>query len=99
MVHRRFRFGPDVVHDDGLLDLCVFSPSSPVDFAQLAWRLLRQRFHDDRRLTYRRGRSFSVETSPARQIQMDGELAGVTPFSLEVEPQAATVLLPRASGP
>jgi diacylglycerol kinase family enzyme len=46
-------------------------------------------------LLYVRGRRFRVATEPALVAQADGELIGPTPFDVEVEPGAATLLVPR----
>ena len=86
--------GPGIRRDDGLLDLCVFSPEGARDATNIMWRLFRKDFRDDRRLLYRPGRSFRVETIPARRVQADGELLGPTPFEVTVEPLAAHLLVP-----
>lgn len=89
--------GPGIRQDDGLLDLCVFSPRTHRDAARIVWRLLRKRFDDqDACLLYRPGRRFRVETTPSCPAQADGELLGTTPFGVVVEPGAATLLVPRS---
>lgn len=89
--------GPGIRQDDGLLDLCVFSPRTHRDAARILWRLLRKRFDaQDDCLLYRPGRHFRVETTPALPAQADGELLGATPFEVVVEPGAATLLVPRS---
>ncbi|HET7459121.1 MAG TPA: diacylglycerol kinase family protein [Gemmatimonadaceae bacterium] len=87
--------GPDIRQDDGFLDLCVFSPGTLVDAARVMWRLLRRDFRPTPHLLYVRGRRFRVETDPPLVAQADGELIGPTPFEVEVEPAAATLLVPR----
>lgn len=86
--------GPGIAYDDGLLDLCVFSPKGIPDALRIAWRLFRKDFRGDRALHYRSGRSFRIECEPPQSYQADGELLGTTPFSVRVEPLAARVLLP-----
>jgi len=89
--------GPGIRQDDGLLDLCVFSPRTHRDAARIIWRLLRKRFDEqDACLLYRPGRRFRVETTPSCPAQADGELLGATPFEVVVEPGAATLLVPRS---
>ena len=89
--------GPGIRQDDGLLDLCVFSPRTHRDAARIVWRLLRKRFDEqDACLLYRPGRRFRVETTPSCPAQADGELLGATPFEVVVEPGAATLLVPRS---
>jgi YegS/Rv2252/BmrU family lipid kinase len=91
-----FRFGPGIKHDDGLLDLCLFSPRSTMDAVRVLWRLVRKDFHDDACLVYRAGREFLVEPLPPRTAQADGELLGPTPLTARVVPLAATLLVPNA---
>jgi diacylglycerol kinase (ATP) len=94
------RLGPGIREDDGLLDLCVFSPGTAADAARVAWKLLRKDYRADPCMVYRAGRHFRVETDPPRPVQADGELLGNTPFDVTVEPLAAQLLVPaeRAAG-
>jgi YegS/Rv2252/BmrU family lipid kinase len=86
--------GPGIRHDDGLLDLCVFSPGSLGDAAGVVWRLWRGDVATTPHQLYARGARFRVETDPPRAVEADGELLGLTPFEVEVEPGAATLLVP-----
>ncbi len=88
--------GPDIRQDDGRLDLCVFSPEGFLDAALLASRLLRKDFRPHPRLLYLPGREFRIECSPPQLIQADGEVLGSTPFTVRVDPLAATLLVPRS---
>jgi YegS/Rv2252/BmrU family lipid kinase len=92
-----FRLGPGIRHDDGRLDLCVFSPATLADATRVFWRLLRKNFGDDPAMLFRRGRHFSIETTPPRTVQADGELLGRTPVEIRVEPLAACLLVPAGS--
>lgn len=87
--------GPGITEDDGHLDLCVFSPRHLGDAVRIMWRLLRKDFREDPCVLYRAGRCFVVETVPPRPAQADGELLGPTPFTVQVEPRAARLLVPR----
>ncbi len=88
-----FTFGPGIRQDDGLLDLCVFSPSHSLDAMRIAWRLFRRNFESDDAMLYRSGREFRVECDPPQLYQADGELLGTTPYTVRVEPLAAKVLV------
>jgi YegS/Rv2252/BmrU family lipid kinase len=90
------RFGPGIRHDDGLLDLCLFTPRSAADAVRVLWRLVRKDFRDDESLVYRAGREFLVEPVTPRVAQADGELLGQTPIVVRVVPLAATLLVPAA---
>jgi len=86
--------GPGIRSDDGLLDLCIFSPSGSVQAAALGWRLLTSRFDEHPAMLYRSGREFSVECDPPQIYQADGELLGSTPFQARVDAGAALVIAP-----
>jgi diacylglycerol kinase family enzyme len=88
-------FGDGIVHDDGLLDACVFSPDSLWDALRILWRMIRKDFSPDPCLFYKSGREFRVETIPPMIAQADGELLPDTPLSVSVDPLAGRLLIPR----
>lgn len=90
----RITLGPDIRTDDGLLDACVFSPSSLMDAIRIMSRLLRGDFENDPCMLYHSGRDIRVETTPAKSWQADGEMMGTTPFHVVVEPLAVRLLVP-----
>jgi diacylglycerol kinase family enzyme len=89
-------FGPGIRNDDGLLDLCVYSPRNPGDAARIMWRLFRADFRPDPGLFFMRGRELRVETDPPQLAQADGELLGREPQLIRVEAGAALLLAPMA---
>ena len=88
-------FGEGIVHDDGLLNACVFSPHNFWDATRILWRMLRKDFRDDPCLFYKSGREFLIETTPPMPSQADGELLAGSPLSVRVDPLAARFLIPR----
>ena len=88
-------FGDGIVHDDGLLNACVFSPDGLRDALRILWRMVRKDFSPDPCLFYRSGREFRVETMPEMPAQADGELLPDTPLSVSVDPLAGSLLIPR----
>lgn len=92
---RRITLGPGIRTDDGLLDVCVFSPQTLGDAFRIMRRLLSSDFGSDPSMLYVRGRDMCVETTPPSRWQADGELMGTTPFHVVVEPLAARLLVPR----
>lgn len=88
------RLKPDVAPDDGLLDVVVLSADGAVDGVGVAWRLLWGGANGDRGIEYARGRRVSIEATPARPVQLDGETSGNTPVVAEVVPGAIRVLVP-----
>jgi YegS/Rv2252/BmrU family lipid kinase len=94
ILEERLTFGPDIAIDDGMLDCCIFSPNNLWDAVRIMWRVTRRDFRPDRALLYRKGKRFRLETVPVLPIQADGELLGVTPVDITVEPLAAHLLIP-----
>jgi len=88
-------FGDGIVHDDGLLNACVFSPDSLWDAMRILWRMVRKDFRADPCLFYKSGREFTVETIPPMVAQADGELLPDTPLSVSVDPLAGCLLIPK----
>lgn len=88
-----FTFGPGIRQDDGLLDLCVFSPAHSLEAMRIAWRLFRRNFRSDDTMLYRSGREFRIDCDPPQLYQADGELLGTTPYTVRVEPLAARLLV------
>lgn len=82
------RLAPLASPDDGLLDVCVFPFS---DVAGIIRHLLGAvlgvhiRFPE---IAYRKFKELYIETDPPVKIQIDGELAGTTPCTIRVAPQA-----------
>jgi diacylglycerol kinase (ATP) len=91
-----FTFGPGIKQDDGLLDLCVFSPAHSLDAMRIAWRLFSRSFKSDDAMLYRKGGEFRIECDPPQLYQADGELLGTTPYTVQVEPLAAKLLIARS---
>ena len=87
-------FGDGIVHDDGLLNACVFSPGNLWDALRILWRMIRRDFRDDPCLFYKSGREFTVETFPPMPVQADGELLPAGPLSVCVDPLAGLLLIP-----
>ena len=91
-----FWLGPGIKHDDGKLDLCVFTARNVFDAIRIVWRLLRRDFRIDQRTFYSSGTHFRVETEPPLRYQADGELLGTTPFEVRAEPHATVLLIPKS---
>jgi diacylglycerol kinase family enzyme len=88
------RLREDIAPDDGVLDVVVLSADGVVDSVGVFWRLLFGTGNGDKRIGYARGRRVSIETTPARPVQLDGEPAGMTPLVAEVVPRAIRILVP-----
>jgi YegS/Rv2252/BmrU family lipid kinase len=88
------RLGPGIQENDGMLDLCVFSPTSARDAFRVGWRMLRHDFRMDPAMHFHRGRTLRLETAPVRVMQADGELLPAGVLDVRVVPRAARMLIP-----
>lgn len=94
VLDRLITLGPDIREDDGLLDLCIFSPASGGQALHTIWRLMRRDFRDAPYLLWVPGKEFRIETDPPHVAQADGELLGTAPLTITVQPRAARLLVP-----
>ena len=90
-------FGDEIGHADGILDVCIYSPVSYFEAVRIFWRMVRGGVSRDCRVRIIRGRHVRIETDPPRPMQADGELLGLTPVDIRVEPNAVRVLVPHAT--
>ncbi|MDB4913103.1 MAG: hypothetical protein JWM95_747 [Gemmatimonadetes bacterium] len=90
-------FGEDIGHQDGVLDVCIYSPRTYRDAVRIFWRMLRGGMSCDANVRILRGHNIRVETNPPRPMQADGELIGFTPVDVRVTSGAVRVLVPRAA--
>jgi diacylglycerol kinase family enzyme len=88
-----FSLGPGIKLDDGLQDVVVVTGRGPLSGVAAMWDLFRGGPKGSRILRAR-GRDIVIETDRVRPVQMDGELAGVTPFETHVLQGAIDVLVP-----
>jgi YegS/Rv2252/BmrU family lipid kinase len=98
MFRHLLTLGDGILHDDGVLNVCIFSPATNADAARITWKMMRRDFSPDPCMSYLSGREIAITTAPARTVQADGELAGSTPLSVRVLPGAGRLLLPNARG-
>ena len=94
MFRHLLTLGDGILHDDGVLNVCIFSPTTNADAARITWKMMRRDFSPDPCMSYLSGREIEITTVPARTVQADGELAGTTPLSVRVLPGAGRLLLP-----
>jgi YegS/Rv2252/BmrU family lipid kinase len=80
--------------DDGLLDVCIIKGNTLLDAPLRLLSIVLQRHSVDRKLEYHRARTIRIEARPALPVQVDGELIGQTPMTIEAVPLALRVLLP-----
>lgn len=90
------RLGPAVSPEDGLLDVVVMRADSFGESVRAVWELLRGRrpTRPEGLVGFARGREIRVEAVQPEPVQLDGEPAGVTPFTATVVPSAIRVVVP-----
>ncbi len=87
-----------VVFDDGMLDLTIVAPATPLIAIATAFDLLSSTLRgtasqrDD--VGYLRSRKFKVTTNPPQKVVLDGEVIGMTPIEVECIPRGLTVFAP-----
>lgn len=89
------RFGDGILHDDGLLHACVYSPKNLWQAIRIFARMLHGSVQRDPCAFCVSGRHIRLETEPRRRAQADGELMEMTPVEITVRPHAARLLIPR----
>ena len=89
-----FSLGHGIALDDGWLDVVVLRAEGITGSLATIWELFRQPANGSGRVLRARGKSITVECQLDRPVQMDGELAGRTPFSTKVVAGAIEVLVP-----
>ena len=81
------------IADDGLLDIVLMRRGGPLRLVADGVRLLLRRHDRSPNIRYVRARSVTI-TTPGISIQLDGELHGETPLTIEVAPLALNVIVP-----
>ncbi|MDB5327960.1 MAG: bmrU [Phycisphaerales bacterium] len=79
---------------DGLLDICVLPCANHVQFAQLAWRLVRGGHRASPGVVYLRGRDVQIHSAEPLPVQIDGDAAGTTPVRLSLLPRQVSFIVP-----
>ncbi|MBM4186991.1 MAG: diacylglycerol kinase family lipid kinase [Gemmatimonadetes bacterium] len=87
----------DAAFDDGWLDVLILSANSPWEVLRGASRTFLNFVTgggETPYLRYGRGRVVTVEMPVPQPVQYDGDLAGVTPVTAEIQPGALAVFAP-----
>jgi diacylglycerol kinase (ATP) len=79
---------------DGVLDVVVLNANGLFQSAAVILQMLLGLGSDGRRISHLPGSAVTVETDEPRCVQLDGEPAGTTPFTVGVTPSGINVILP-----
>jgi diacylglycerol kinase (ATP) len=88
------RWGPHVLLDDGVLDVCVVRARAPLDYFKIAWNLLHGQKKDPRIRFLRARESIIIGAGRPLPVEADGEWIGQTPVHIQVVPAAVHVIVP-----
>jgi diacylglycerol kinase (ATP) len=80
--------------DDGLLDVCLYTGSSRLDFLGAILDTLLKRHIGREDVTYCSANSITVETDRPWPVQLDGEVVTQTPVTITCVPRSLTVVVP-----
>ena len=86
---------PDAVADDGLINLMLARKVSKLKFLFLFNRLFKGTIYNVKEVSHKMIRKVSVMTRHPDRVEIDGEVVGTTPMTLEVIPQALRVIVGR----
>ncbi len=89
-----FTFNPDAEIDDGLLDMCVIEDQNIAQRAVVFVRALARRATTKQRVVYERFEHASIRASRKLYVQIDGEMFGALPVTVEAVPHALVVIVP-----
>jgi YegS/Rv2252/BmrU family lipid kinase len=93
------RIGPGIEPDDGVIDLCILSGRTFLDFAGIGWDFLTGQHHRNRKVRYLKARrSIALDSRPGLPVQGDGEIVGRTPMEIGIRPAAVPVAVPLGDG-
>jgi YegS/Rv2252/BmrU family lipid kinase len=87
-----------VVFDDGMLDLTIVAPTTPLIAIATAFDLLsstlRGMASQREEVGFLRSNRFKITTTPPQKVVLDGEIIGMTPIEIECIPGGLTIFTP-----
>jgi diacylglycerol kinase (ATP) len=98
MIPPLVRIRPEIVPDDGILDLVAISADTPWQGIRGLLRVVlegrREEIRQTPNIRYARGTRFEVAPAEPLPVQFDGDPVGTTPFTAQVMPGALVVMVP-----
>lgn len=92
------RFAPNILVDDGLLDVVVIRNGDPASLLAVAASMMAGN-EDAEPLLHWQGREIHVEAEPRQSVQLDGDMLGESPLAVRVVPRGLRVLVPGDAQP
>jgi YegS/Rv2252/BmrU family lipid kinase len=88
-----------VVFDDGMLDLTIVAPKTPLIAIATAFDLLSSTLRgiasQREEVGFLRSNRFKITTIPPQKVVLDGEIIGMTPIDIECIPGGLTIFVPQ----
>jgi YegS/Rv2252/BmrU family lipid kinase len=88
-----------VVFNDGMLDLTIVAPATPLIAIATAFDLLsstlRGMASQREEVGFLRSNKFKITTTPPQKVVLDGEIIGMTPIEVECVPGGLTIFAPQ----
>jgi YegS/Rv2252/BmrU family lipid kinase len=88
------RLSPGARMDDGQLNICLIERLGRLEALWHFPRLLRGTHITHPKVRYFTGQALALESDPATDVQLDGDLVGHTPATFQLRPGAIRVLVP-----
>ncbi|CAN5734136.1 diacylglycerol kinase family lipid kinase [soil metagenome] len=92
LVSARFTLFPGVSRQDGLFDVFVFTADSGRAITRSLADILTPGRSQGPYIVHLKGRDISIGAEPAMPFELDGDIAGMTPFRVIVEPAALSMI-------
>ncbi|BAY84499.1 putative lipid kinase [Calothrix parasitica NIES-267] len=93
---------PNIIYDDGLLDVTIISSDTWKSAFAASCHLLQTglRRNEAKRddISYLRTKNIKIKTNPPQKIVLDGEMIGYTPLEVECIQNGLQVIVPMQSG-
>ena len=86
-------FAPEASARDGMLDACIFMPSTLAEGLRHALKVIVRRHSGDKGVRELRTTHLNI-TTPGLPVQVDGDVVGETPTTLTVERRALLISVP-----
>ncbi|HEX9133091.1 MAG TPA: diacylglycerol kinase family protein [Ktedonobacteraceae bacterium] len=90
---------PDIVMDDGLLDVVIYRNFSKLEYLRHAISISQGKHIYQPKIVHRRVKSLRINSDQPLDIQVDGVLQGTTPAKVTILPGALRVLVPGVTAP
>lgn len=87
------KVAPKALLDDGLVDLVIVRNDSRLTLLKLFSGFLAGRHVGYKQVIYKQVSSFSLQTNVRQLLDIDGEVTGLSPFSVRVLPRAIELLM------